>query len=156
MPKFGSTSKKNMEGVHPLLIQILEILVKLFDVSVICGVRTTQEQQDLYAIGRTKDLNRKPVTSRDGVNKKSKHQIQEDGYGHAVDVTPYPIDWSEKHKNLARFYMMAGYAFAIADTVLEGTGYELRWGGDWDSDKDFADQNFDDLPHLELVFVNDK
>jgi hypothetical protein len=29
-------------------------------------------------------------------------------------------------------------------------GIGLRWGGDWDSDKDFSDQNFDDLVHWEL------
>jgi hypothetical protein len=28
---------------------------------------------------------------------------------------------------------------------------KLRWGGDWDSDKDTKDQNFNDLPHFELI-----
>ena len=28
---------------------------------------------------------------------------------------------------------------------------KLRWGGDWNDNKDFSDQTFDDLVHFELV-----
>ena len=30
-------------------------------------------------------------------------------------------------------------------------GVRLRWGGDWDSDLEVDDNDFDDLPHFELV-----
>jgi len=45
--------------------------------------------------------------------------------------------------------------FATAERLYnEGKiTHKLRWGGDWDSDKVFDDQNFDDLPHFELVSV---
>lgn len=51
----------------------------------------------------------------------------------------------------ARFYYFAGRILQIADQCYrEGKTKELlRWGGDWDKDHDFTDQNFDDLPHFE-------
>ena len=71
----------------------------------------------------------------------------------AVDVVPYPIDWgeagteSEKRKAIARFYHFAGYVLRTAEKM----DISIRWGGDWDGDKDFSDQSFDDLPHWELL-----
>ena len=41
----------------------------------------------------------------------------------------------------------SGYAFAFS-VMMDVT---LRWGGDWDGDRDFKDQRFIDLPHFELV-----
>lgn len=149
MPKFGTRSKANLEGIHPLLVEIAHKVVRIFDIAIVQGVRTTQEQQDLYAKGRTEpgDI----VTHLDGLKKKSNHQMKSDGLGYAIDADPYPIDYDDKALVRARYYMMAGYFFAIADQVLKGTEFELRWGGDWDSDKDFTDQSFHDLPHFELV-----
>jgi peptidoglycan L-alanyl-D-glutamate endopeptidase CwlK len=38
--------------------------------------------------------------------------------------------------------------------LVEGKiSHAIRWGGDWDSDDIFDDQNFDDLPHFELVKI---
>lgn len=153
MPKFGSGSLENLEGVHPLLVALAHWVVNIFDVSIIYGKRSEEEQKELYAIGRTKELDRDPVTNLDGVKKKSKHQVQEDGFAWAIDVAPYPVSFENKRKVLARFYMMAGYFFAGASILLKGTGYAIRWGGDWDTDKEFTDQNFDDLPHIELVKI---
>jgi len=61
----------------------------------------------------------------------------------AVDVAPYPIDWNDRE----RFCYFAGYVKGIAKSL----GTELRWGGDWDRDTQVKDNNFDDLPHFELV-----
>jgi hypothetical protein len=61
----------------------------------------------------------------------------------AVDVAPYPIDWND----FKRFYHFAGIVRAVAHQ----RGVKIRWGGDWDSDFDFKDERFLDLPHFELV-----
>jgi peptidoglycan L-alanyl-D-glutamate endopeptidase CwlK len=61
----------------------------------------------------------------------------------AVDVSPYPIDWDD----MDRWYFFAGYVQRTADEM----GIDIRWGGDWDSDREFDDQTFNDLPHWELV-----
>ena len=29
-------------------------------------------------------------------------------------------------------------------------GVKIRWGGDWDSDGEIKDNNFDDLVHVEI------
>ena len=61
----------------------------------------------------------------------------------AVDVAPYPINWSDKE----RFYFFAGYVKATADQMK----IKIRWGGDWDGDTKVRDQTFMDLPHYELI-----
>ena len=67
----------------------------------------------------------------------------------AVDVTPYPLDW----KNSKRMYWFAGYVMGIAQKLKDDgkMTHAVRYGGDWDSDKDIDDQNFFDLVHFELV-----
>ena len=60
----------------------------------------------------------------------------------AVDVVPYPVDWSDRD----RFHLFAGYVLATAQSL----GYTLRWGGDWDSDTQTSDNQFDDFPHFEV------
>jgi len=61
----------------------------------------------------------------------------------AVDVAPYPIDW----ENTNRFFYLAGLVEGIAAMM----GVKVRFGGDWDSDKDFSDQKFNDLVHFEIA-----
>ena len=60
----------------------------------------------------------------------------------AFDACPLPIKWDAN----SNFYYFAGFVMA---TALE-MGYELRFGGDWDGDKDCTDQNFHDLVHFEI------
>ncbi len=76
---FGKTSLKRLEGVHPSLRLVLEDAIKIskVDFGIASGVRTAEEQYQKYING---------LSEIDGYKKKSKHQIQEDGYGHAVDV----------------------------------------------------------------------
>ena len=154
MPKFGKTSQTRRKGVHPYLILVTDEVVKYYDITVLYkgGVRTDADQAALYAKGRTTAGS--IVTKVDGVTRKSKHQIKKDGYGHALDVAPYPVDFKGE-KARARFYMMLGHLFQAWETLKEkglvnGT---LRSGADWDGDKDFKDQSFDDLPHIELKGV---
>jgi peptidoglycan L-alanyl-D-glutamate endopeptidase CwlK len=66
----------------------------------------------------------------------------------AVDVMPYPINWND----ITRIYYFAGFVKAIAE-VLYAQGHithKVIWGGDWNNDMRFNDNNFDDLPHFEL------
>lgn len=99
------------------------------------GGRRSQEEQE--------ELVRKGVSK----TRKSKHLL-----GMAVDVTPEPVDWGDNPKNLARWYFMAGVAFAVARYVQ---GIDIRWGGDWDGDRSFIDNSFDDLGHIELTEEGD-
>jgi len=60
----------------------------------------------------------------------------------AIDVVPYPIDWEDRE----RMTYFAGYVKGIAMML----GIPIRWGGDWNSNNELKDNNFDDLPHFEL------
>jgi peptidoglycan L-alanyl-D-glutamate endopeptidase CwlK len=124
MPKFGKRSRERMKGVDSRLINVMNELIKLMDVTIIEGLRTKERQEELVAKGASK-------------TKFSKH-IE----GKALDVAPYPIDW----ENRDGFYYMGGMIRGIAQQL----GYDIRYGGDWDSDGQTKDNNFDDLVHIEI------
>lgn len=131
MPKFGERSKQRLEGEHPDLIAIFEDVIKIYNITILKdgGARTRERQAALFAKGATKTM-------------KSLHLPQEDGFAHAVDAAPYPVDWNDRE----RFYYMNG----LIRMAAEKRGIKIRQGHDWDGDGDFKDQRFDDLPHTEL------
>ena len=141
MPYFGAESKANLATAHPDLQRLFNEVIKHWDCKVTSGLRTTAEQRALYNQGRTTPGG--IVTNTDGVVKRSNHQARPgESFGRAVDVSPYPIDWGDYN----RFYAFAGCVIGISKMM----GINVRWGGDWDSDRDFRDQKFNDLPHFEL------
>uniref|UniRef100_UPI0040477202 M15 family metallopeptidase n=1 Tax=Roseivirga sp. TaxID=1964215 RepID=UPI0040477202 len=151
--QFGLISKQRSEGVHPYLLLCCERVMLCFDITVMWrgGVRTDAQQAELYAIGRTTELDRKPVTTKDGIIKKSKHQKQTDGFAHAIDISPFPLQLDDSLKAKARYYQLNGH-MQQAWQQLKDEGKvigRLRWGGDWDGDNDYKDQSFDDIPHFE-------
>jgi len=138
--RLSSRSRKNLEGIHPKLIAVVERAIEITkqDFMVIDGVRTKQEQLDLYAKGRTKPGRKVTWTL------KSKHMVNEKtGYGHAVDVCPYPVDWNDTKK----FDMIAVAMMKAARCE----GVVLRWGADWDMDENTRERGEYDSPHFELV-----
>lgn len=124
MYKFGKRSLKRLKGVDSRLVNVLNELIKIMDVTVIEGLRSAERQEELLAKGATKV-------------KYSKHME-----GKAVDICPYPIDWDDRD----RFHYMGGMIRAIAKQL----NVNVRWGGDWDSDGEVKDNNFDDLVHIEI------
>ena len=71
----------------------------------------------------------------------------------AVDIAPYPIDWGDgatpekAEAARQRFCYLAGWVMATAKAL----GIPLRWGGDWDGDRDTRDERFRDLGHFEIL-----
>lgn len=124
MPIFGKRSKKRMQGVDFRLQAVFNEVIKDFDCTIIEGLRSEERQKELLKKGATKTL-------------KSKHLE-----GRAMDVAPYPIDWD----NRDRFHYFGGYVLGVASQM----GYNIRWGGDWDSDTETKDNSFDDLVHFEI------
>jgi len=124
MYKFGRKSKERLKGVDARLVNVLNELIKIMDVTIIEGLRSEERQKELLAKGATKV-------------KYSKHME-----GKAVDLAPYPIDW----ENRDGFHYMGGMIRGIGKQL----GINIRWGGDWDSDGDVKDNGFDDLVHVEL------
>lgn len=147
MYTFGNKSKKEIESCHSDMRKICHEVIKSVDFSALEGKREDKRQYDLFLDGKSKV---------NGRTNKSKHQTTiENPLSMALDVAPFPIDFSNNEKAKARFYMLAGYFFQVANTLHEkgDISHKLRWGGDWDSDKEFGDQSFDDLGHFELVKV---
>lgn len=128
MPKFGHKSKANLKEVDKRLQKVLKEVIKIVDFSILEGHRN-QATQDRYY--------------KEGFSKKqyphSKHNVYP---SLAVDIMPWPTAFKDKRQ----FYYIAGVMFTIA----KQQGVNLRWGGDWDGDRDFSDQTFDDLGHFEL------
>ncbi len=134
MPKFSKTSKTRLSTCASDLQRLFNAVVKTYDCTILEGHRDPKRQEKLYFTGKSKI-------------KRGKHN---DTPSNAVDVSPYPIPnkWGEDNfKELAKFYHFAGFVLAKAEELK----IKIRWGGDWDSDKEFTDQNFNDLVHFELL-----
>lgn len=114
------TSQKNLKTCHSDIQKVMSEVIKLRDIRITCGARGKLEQDAAFAAGNSKL--RFP---------KSKHNKTP---SMAVDVVPYPEMWSsvQAFKDLS----------VIVKKVASELGVDLKWGGDWDSFKDY--------PHWEL------
>ncbi len=125
------------DNLHPQLVskvnRVLAAMAILELPMRICqGARTVEQQQGLYAQGRT--VPGRIVTHADGVITRSNHQLQADGYGHAVDCCFAGSDPFLERDALA---VVKWTAYGSA-----GKAIGLRWGGNFLS--------IVDRPHLEL------
>lgn len=142
MNKYGKKSATNLKECHRDLQIIFAVVLIGWDNSVLTGAREEEEQTEAFLSGNSKL--RWPLSRH---NKKPSM---------AADVTPYPIpkDWGENDPDeYAKFRFFAFYVVGIADCLLACNviTHQIRWGGDWDMDKDVTDQTFNDLIHFELV-----
>ncbi len=161
MGRYSGRSLSELFTAHLDLQVLFQDIVVDFDNTVLQGKRTEEEQREGVDKGVSKTMN-------------SKHVYPLDEASLAVDVAPYPLRWPKLKeavkeieelievrapqleieeavqnyaKTLARFYYFGGYVLGRADEK----GIKLRWGGDWDSDREIRDQGFDDTVHFELV-----
>ena len=121
--KLGEHSRKELTGVHPLLVQTVEraIAITVQDFAVHDGIRTLAEQKRLVAAGASETLDSRHIT------------------GHAVDLVPYvngKLRWE-----WPPIYHIAD-AMRIAANEL---GTPLRWGGVWDIDFSASTDTPEDL-----------
>lgn len=152
-------SRSRLEGVHPDLKRVVERAALLADASldftVLEGVRSREQMMVNYGKGRTAaQLAAKGIPAKfaqPGAAKvtwlndpfASNHRVQKDGFGWAVDLAPWPIDWSDGR----RFEKLALLMFRAA--AIEKV--HIRWGRDWDEDGRYEEKGETDGPHFELV-----
>ena len=119
-----------LKGVHPNMVRVVKraISITTQDFLVTEGVRTPERQRELYAQGRTKPGKKVTWTL------KSNHFVQASGYGHAVDLCPYPVDWND----LTKFAKIVDAMKRAA--LMEGV--RITAGADWRTP---------DRPHFELA-----
>jgi len=135
MPKFSQQSLSQLSSCDLDLQKLFFEVIKYFDCKVLEGYRNEMDQEKAFQAGNTKlhyphgKHNHKPSL--------------------AVDVAPYPINWS----NTKRFYYFGGFVLGVAKKLKEEgkMTHGIRWGGDWDGDNIIDDQTFMDLVHFELI-----
>ena len=117
---FGDRSKQRMTGVHPDLVRVMELAIKLtqVDFTVLEGLRTQSRQASLVASGASTTMNSRHLT------------------GHAIDIAPF-ID-GEVRWDWPLYYKLAAAVKAAAAQL----NIAIVWGGDW--------KTFKDGPHFEL------
>ena len=135
MPVFSKRSQERLATCRPELSLVFNEVVKHWDCTILSGRRDREEQDELYAQGRSQL--KFPY---------SKHNTYP--LSTAVDVAPWRsvaphINWEDK----CEFYAFARYVLIVAQQL----GISLRWGGDWDSDWDYREESFFDGVHFELA-----
>jgi len=162
MAKYGIKSKSVVLTCCPEIQAVANTVIKTYDHSAIEGART-KEVQDRY------------FRSRPQVSHlqwpRSKHNVTEDQpLSDAIDVWPYTKRWGAlsghpsqiasiakdvgKSEQVVKTAVYESFSFLAGQFLAVATemGYTFRWGGgDWDGDGDLFDQNFHDLPHIEIV-----
>ena len=106
---FGLRSLKNLVGVHPDLVRVVErgLVLSPIDFAITDGIRTSSEQSELVRVGKSKTLNSRHLT------------------GHAVDVAAYvngTLTWDWE------CYELIAVAMKTASKQLT---IPIDWGGDW-------------------------
>lgn len=130
---WGRTSRQRLSTCHPILVELLDRVIARddlpFDLTVLCGHRTKDEQEAAYLSGASRL--RWP---------RSRHNTSP---AMAVDVAPYvggAVSWD--WKDYARLAPIVRAEWAAMAAEGRTAGYALTWGGDW--------RRFPDGPHWQL------
>ena len=129
MPRFSRRSKERLYTCVEPLIQLAETVIEERDITITCGHRDEDDQNEAWRLGRT--------TKRWPYSKHNQYPST------AFDFAPYPVDWNDH----GRFAWFAGWIMARAQDL----GFIVRWGGDWDRDTFTIDHRLVDMPHIEYI-----
>lgn len=154
--KLSTTTQSRIDTLHPDLQRVIRRAAEMAtadeDFTILDGgaARTKDQMAANYGKGRTmaqligKGID--PVRAKKYAQPSaakvtwlnnpyaSNHRVHEDGYGHAVDLIPYPIDWDA----IDRFKKV----IALVKRAAADEGVKLVYGSDW-TQKDW--------PHVELA-----
>jgi hypothetical protein len=130
MPSFSQPSRERLLTCHPYLVRVATEVIKVYDFTIVCGHRSPEEQERLYAQGRT--------TPGDIVTW-TLHSKHNETPSEAFDFCPWTpgigLDWDNHVAFRAIAYSML-YVGRLWD-------WNLQWGGDWPAPKV-------DMPHIQI------
>ena len=132
MWKLSNRSKSRLVGVHPKLVEVVHKSLEYspYDFGVTFGVRDLETQKKLLAAKRSQTL-------------KSKHLIQDDGFGHAVDVVAY-VDTGDGPEVCWELPIYDKIADAFKK-ASEEVGIDIMWGSAWHSNLTNQHKSGEDL-----------
>jgi peptidoglycan L-alanyl-D-glutamate endopeptidase CwlK len=133
MPIFGKTSAAKLATCHPDLQRLFNEVVKHVDCTIICGHRGQADQDAAVATGNSKV--------------KWPHGKHNSLPSLAVDVMPYPVNWSDSKANLEHLNYFAGIVRGVAFML----NIPVRWGHDWNKDGKPDTSGLCDRPHWERI-----
>ena len=123
MYKWGKTSKDRLATCDKRLQDLADMMLARspFDLTIICGYRTEQEQNEAYNKGKSR--------AKFGESKHNTFPSQ------AIDIAPYPLNWDSGD---SRWMEMALNAMWCAGRL----NLDITWGGSFKS--------ISDKPHFQL------
>lgn len=123
--KLSARSRKNLEGVHPELVKVVERAIQITDVDFMVteGVRSVARQKQLYNAGASTTMNSRHLT------------------GHAVDLAAW-VNTSANRGEVRWDWPLYHRIAAAMKVAANELGVSIIWGGDW--------KTFKDGPHFEL------
>lgn len=123
MYKWGKTSKDRLATCDKRLQDMANLMLSRseFDLSIACGYRTEEEQNEAFEEGKSR--------AKFGQSKHNTFPSK------AIDIWPCPVNWDSKD---IRWQEMALNAMWCSGKL----GFEIVWGGSF--------KNFKDMPHFEI------
>lgn len=119
--KLSKKSQERLETCDDRLITIVSDVLKVMDITILCGHRGKEEQEKAFSEGKSR--------AHFGQSKHNSYPSL------AVDIAPYPINWDVKDP---RWNIMCDLVLYVAERY----GIKVRLG------RDFT--NLKDYPHVEL------
>jgi len=135
---YGPLSQERLRTCH-IDIQILMNAAASYNSKILEGHRGKEKQNEYFEEGKSR------VRWPDG-----KHNTTP---SMAWDVAPYHLTLPHiRWNDLDGFRLFAGFIMGVAQVLFDQgkISHLVRWGGDWDNDRDQSDQKFNDLVHFEL------
>ena len=132
MPSFSETSRRRLLTCDSRLIAVCSDAIAFFDFSVVCGHRSNEEQDLLYAQGRVTDG---PIVTY----KRGGESIHNTDPSRAVDLAPWVQGRGIVWDDVGLFHELAG----VIRYCGHLRGIVVNWGGKW--------KTFKDLPHFECA-----
>lgn len=136
MPFFSPISSATLAMAHRDLQVIFNEVIKYYDCTIAKSYETKAESEDYFNRGLSK------------IHYPTKHNSKP---SQAVDV--YPYIKGHCSFDLRQGLVFGGYVMGFAD-ILFTQGkitHKIRWGADWNQDRDVTDNPFEDVGHFEIV-----